>query len=182
MEVGALEIRFASHDDLSDIARVNVDVWQSTYRGLMSDDFLDSLSYDASRERFARMLSRTDTPSFVVAADTGDGIVGYAHAGASRERSLAPDIDGELYGLYLLPSYHRQGVGRKLVKAAATELAERGYRSMVVVVFTDNQNGRQFYQAMGAKPLIERIAGIRGEFVKELLYVFEDVTEVGMKG
>ncbi|QSO46027.1 GNAT family N-acetyltransferase [Alicyclobacillus mengziensis] len=177
-----MEIRFASSADLLDVARVNVDVWKSTYRGVISDSFLDSLSYDRSRERFLRMLARPETPSFIVVADSTDGIIGYAHAGASRERALCPRVDSELYGLYLRPAYHRQGLGEKLVKTAATELVRRGYQSMAVVVFTRNANARRFYEAMGARPLVERASGIRGELVKELLYVFEDITEVGKRG
>jgi len=37
-------IRPALPNDAAEIARVHVDSWRSSYRGLLADEFLDSLS------------------------------------------------------------------------------------------------------------------------------------------
>ena len=167
----------ASEVDLAQIGRVNVDVWRQTYTGLFSNEFLDRLSYEKSTARFSHMISNANQPSFLMVAEVAESVVGYAHAGASRERSLAPDVDGELYGLYLMPAYHGQGVGKALVAAAMTELKQRGFHSAVVVVFTENAHARAVYQALGAVPRVERRVNIGGESVSEWLYVWETLSE-----
>jgi hypothetical protein len=42
----SIHILQASAQDLEAIARVLVDTWQSTFRGLLSDEFLEGMSYD----------------------------------------------------------------------------------------------------------------------------------------
>src|SRR5918998_4172552 len=52
-------VREARPADAAGIARVHVDTWRTTYRGIVPDDHLDALSYEA-RERFwAGALERT---------------------------------------------------------------------------------------------------------------------------
>ena len=73
-----LTIRPASVDDAQPIARVRIDCWRSTYRGLIPDAYLDAMEIDASAALWTRVLSAaTDRASVFVADDDGD-IVGFA--------------------------------------------------------------------------------------------------------
>ena len=45
-------IRRANSDDVSGIAKVNVDSWRTTYEGIIQEDFLDDMSYLKSKERW----------------------------------------------------------------------------------------------------------------------------------
>lgn len=44
-----IEIRKPTIEDANDIIKVNIETWRTTYRGIVSDDFLDSLSSDKPR-------------------------------------------------------------------------------------------------------------------------------------
>ena len=75
----SIVIRPAQMSDAPGIARVHVDAWRSTYRGLVPDAFLDALQTD-SRERFWRAtLSNPTAPARVfVAQEPGGAVVGFA--------------------------------------------------------------------------------------------------------
>ncbi len=47
----------ASYDDAPAIARVHVDTWRTTYRGIVPEDYLATLSYEKRESRWAQMLS-----------------------------------------------------------------------------------------------------------------------------
>lgn len=46
-----IEIRPASPDDIPAITRVLVDTWRTTFRGLLSDGFLDGMTYERQEYR-----------------------------------------------------------------------------------------------------------------------------------
>jgi len=59
---------------------------------------------------------------YVAEAATG-AIAGFAHSGP--ERSGHKLYAGELYAIYLLAAYQRQGLGRQLTRAVANETIEK---------------------------------------------------------
>lgn len=54
-----MRIRKAEVNDSKSIAKVNIDVWRTTYRGIMPDGDLDNLSYH-DREKFFSILWSSD--------------------------------------------------------------------------------------------------------------------------
>ncbi len=106
-------------DDAEAINRVNIETWQSSYRGIFPDEFLAKLP---AVKRLATMRDYLEnlppkTTFFVVEAPLV-GIVGFSSGGQAREQ--LQDFDGELHGLYVLKEYQRHGLGRLLLKAVAT--------------------------------------------------------------
>jgi len=69
------------------------------------------------------------------------------------------DYEGELNKVYVLREYHRRGLGRRLLCAAAQRFAERGITSMLL--FGDAKSpSNAFYEAMGG----QRLCAPNGEF------------------
>ena len=54
-----------------------------------------------------------------------------------------------LWHLYVDPAHFRQGVGRKLLKAAEDEIASRGFDKVTLDVATGNERAVLFYKAEG---------------------------------
>src|SRR5215510_9715408 len=126
-------IREASLTDAAAIARVHVDSWRTTYAGIVPADYLATLSY-TQREQFWRDTLSTPASSrcvYVAVHDTGQ-IVGFASGGP--ERSGDAVYRGELYAIYLLALYQRQGLGRHLTLAVVQRLLQCGLPSMLVWV------------------------------------------------
>src|SRR5262245_61994259 len=114
-------IRLAQAQDALAIAKVHVDSWRTTYVGIVASEFLASLSYEQRETRWSSILSLPTSQSCTHVAETSDRqVIGFSSAGPERD---GDDTHlGEIYALYLLQPYQRQGIGRMLFEASAGEL------------------------------------------------------------
>src|SRR5690349_14457491 len=111
-------IRPAQPADAGGIARVHVDSWRTTYRGIVPDDVLARLSYEDRERRWHQILFAPGAEQFAFVAKTSTGrVIGFANGGPEREHNA--EYPGEISALYLLQEYQRKGIGRRLVGAAA---------------------------------------------------------------
>ena len=140
-------IRPADLHDAAAIARVHVASWRSTYRTLLPDDFLDSLTEAGYENRWRRFISERSSRVYVVQEDSGTDVVGFASGGL--ERAGETGYRGELYAIYLLESSKRRGYGRELVRAVVGGLREMGLEDMIIWVLRDNRAARDFYERLG---------------------------------
>jgi len=83
-----------------------------------------------------------------VATDRGE-IVGFLTIGACRDEDVDRATTGEIWGIYLAPSYWRKGIGRFLCGQAEKMLASRGFSVATLWVLEKNVQARRFYEAMG---------------------------------
>jgi ribosomal protein S18 acetylase RimI-like enzyme len=143
-------VREAKIADAPAIARVNLDTWRTAYRKFLPADYLAQLSYQKRESNWQEILSNVkNTGDFVCVAQNESGqIVGFAAGGCERTGKYA--YQGELFAIYILEEYQRQGIGRQLVRAVAIKLAELNLNSMLVWVLGDNSACR-FYEFLGAE-------------------------------
>jgi L-amino acid N-acyltransferase YncA len=166
-------IRPAQTSDAPGIARVHVDAWRSTYRGLVPDAFLDGLQSEPREHFWRATLSDADAPARVFVAQAADGaIVGFAAGGPARDDR--PPYDGELYAIYLLDTQQRRGLGRRLTLAVVRQLLATGHRAMLVWVLADNPS-RGFYAALGGQQVGSKVVEIGGVELEELAYGWADL-------
>lgn len=166
-------IRNAEVEDADGIARVHVNAWLETYRGLMSDELLDGLSVERRANRWKQTLSDpNDVYHRVVVASKDGQIVGFANYG--KEQSGDGDFLGELFAIYVLKNFQGQGIGRELVKRAAQGLLAQGISSMLVWVLAENPY-RRFYESLGGVYLRERTIDFAGEPLREKAYGWRDI-------
>ena len=164
-------IRLATVEDAMAIARVHVDSWRTTYRGILSEDYLRSLSYEQRSVSWRRGLSEGTEFVYVAVDDTGQ-VVGFASGGPEREGKAV--YRGELYAIYLLANAQRKGFGRQLLLAVARHLYEQGISGMLVWVLAENP-ARHFYEAMGGRYVRMKMEAVGGDMLKELAYGWKDI-------
>lgn len=148
-----MEIRVAHIDDADQIAEVHVRSWQSAYRGLIPQNYLDGLDPSSRAEGWRRSVRDANSPrgGTLVATD-GDGtIVGFANIGPTRDED-AGDAVGEVLAIYLAPGAWGKGYGRALMAAALQRLAQAGYQQVTLWVLDSNARARRFYEAAGFEP------------------------------
>ncbi|SDM97971.1 GNAT family N-acetyltransferase [Sediminibacillus halophilus] len=144
-----VRIRKAAIDEAEAIAKVSVDSWFSTYRGIIPEKILDKITYQQRSAAFKKRL--VDPQHYIFVAETTDGqIVGFVNGGP--ERSGDYPYNGEIYSLYILDEYHHLQIGRKLVRAIAEQLQTDGCDSLLVWVLEENP-AKGFYEHLGAKPV-----------------------------
>jgi GNAT superfamily N-acetyltransferase len=166
-------IRRAVPSDACSLARIHVDTWRSTYQGIISEDHLKQISYEKSEARWRRALNESHDDSFVQVAEVDDGIlVGFASGGVNRDEY--PGYDGELYAIYLLKEFQREGIGQLLMSSIAGELLERQMKSMMVWVLASN-SAKGFYKYLGGKLIDTRLVRIGDEEYEEYGYGWGDI-------
>jgi ribosomal protein S18 acetylase RimI-like enzyme len=177
-------VRPAALDDAAAIARVHVASWRTTYRGLLTDDFLVSLTEEAYTDRWRRVIGDGLSRVFVVDEQrrgqprrfSDDEIVGFASCG--RERAGESGFAGELYAIYILDRAQRQGHGRELVRAVAGALREMKLPDMIVWVLRDNQAARHFYEHLGGAYVRAQPITIGTATLEEVSYGWRSLDEI----
>jgi hypothetical protein len=102
-------VREAHSADAPAIGQVQVDSWRTTYAGIVPADYLASLSYEQQGQVWERHISTLSSAAAMHVAEAVTGeVVGFAHSGP--ERSSHKIYTGELYAIYLLAAYQRQGL------------------------------------------------------------------------
>lgn len=169
-------VRLAAPGDAAGIARVHVDGWKTTYRGIVPDGYLDRLSYRRSYQERRRLLETpaTGQRTFVVTEPVG-WIVGFADLGPAPDGA---DFDGELSALYVMRAYQGLGLGAWLLETALRAQLAAGRRVMGLWVLAANQRARRFYEAFGGEHLATRTITIDGVTLEEVAYVWRDLPAV----
>ena len=167
-----MHIRRALPSDAPGIARVHVESWRSTYVGIVPDDYLASLD-GTGRERVWRRLIADEAQVTHVAEHSRDGIAGFVSGGPAREND--PSYSGELYAIYLLEQYQRQGIGRRLVTELCAWLLSQGLASMYTWVLEENPS-RRFYESLGGIEFKRQTITIGGLDLAEVAYRWDDIT------
>lgn len=178
-----ISVRRARAADAIAIAAVHVAVWRSTYAGILPDDYLARLSvprqaahYDAAIRAggcvYVASASGADMPP-----GSGARVIGFATAGRARMSAFVngrPLAEGEIETLYVLDDWRDRGIGRRLMRAAAGQLAASGCRSVFLWVLRDNPS-RWFYQRLGGKTVAEAPIVVGGEMVMQTAFVWDPI-------
>lgn len=166
-------IRPAVTEDAPGIARVHIDAWLTTYRGLMPDELLDRRSLAEQQAMWDQSL-RSQRTSTIVAEEDGQ-VIGFASFGPERGNDRR--YQGELYAIYIRQTHQRKGIGQALMCAAAGGLLAQYYPNMMLWVLSTNP-ARQFYEMLGGKYLRERTAEWEGVLLHEVAYGWQELDEL----
>jgi GNAT superfamily N-acetyltransferase len=140
-------VRTAVAADAPGIAAVHIETWRAAYVGLVPQPILDRLSIERRLAFWSEHLANPgESRTWVAEAD--GRIVGFAGTALPTADDL-PAGTAELEMIYLLPETWHRGVGRALLRAAVDDLAERGFGTAILWVFTANDRARRFYEANG---------------------------------
>lgn len=165
-------IRRATVEDAAAIAQVGITCWNETYRGIVPDSHLDGMDLDERTRWAEKNLEEPASGTFMFVVEEGDMVVGYAGGGPNRWTD--PAYQGELYTLYLLRRVQKRGIGRRLVRTVARELAVLGYTNMLVGVLRDNP-ARAFYERLGAVYVKQGSFIVDGVEIMEMAYGWPDL-------
>jgi len=166
-------IRASRIEDASSIARVHVDSWRTTYKGIVPDTFLADISYKRREQSARQHLSNLNDTYTYVAEDEQGQIVGFISGGSNRD--IPSEYTGELYAIYILQEAQGQGIGKKLTQVLIERLVQEHYYSMLVWVLADNPS-RHFYEALGGQYVATKQIEIGGVMLNEVSYGWHDIS------
>ena len=147
-------IRPASAADAEPIARVRVDSWRETYRGMIPQAYLDAMKLEESRALWEKVLTAGSKAVSICVAEHGAQIVGFASGNMLAQPKHG--FDAELSAVYVRREFQHAGIGRRLVSETAIALSQLNATGMIVWVIAGNKRARAFYERLGAKLVVEQ--------------------------
>ncbi|WP_179392727.1 GNAT family N-acetyltransferase [Sporosarcina sp. JAI121] len=165
-------IRKAEIEDAGGIAKVHVDSWRTTYKGIVPDDFLESLSYENRELIWKKGINENNV---YIAENKNGQVIGFSTGGIERTGKYEA-YTGELYAIYILKEYQGKGIGRLLVKSVVDDIKNKNLNSMLIWAIEENPACR-FYEALGGKKIDTEEIEIGGKNLSEVAYGWDDIAD-----
>jgi ribosomal protein S18 acetylase RimI-like enzyme len=174
----AFSLRPATEADAEAIAAIHVAGWQGAYGGIVEQAYLDSLSVAERTETWRKYMAAGDM-HILVAHDAQGAAAGFASFGKLKTAPpgaspIRPPYSAEIYALYILPAFWRQGLGGQLLRAAARQLREARHKSLCLWVLEKNARGVGFYKKMGGERVGKKEIEIGPTRAREICFGWRD--------
>ncbi len=137
-----MHIRPAANADVPAMARIYVETWKATYRGILPNAYLDSMKVGETATELGREMQGAGVSTFVAQSHQGQ-VAGLITGGIDRRRDII--YGGEIFSLYVRPTFQRQGVGLKLVNRLVERMNRLDIFALKVQVLKANPY-RRFYE------------------------------------
>jgi ribosomal protein S18 acetylase RimI-like enzyme len=137
-----MHIRTARPADIHAMARVYVETWRSAYLGILPDAYLDSMTVQETKASLGSEMGAAGAVSLMAEAADGQ-VAGLIIGGIDRRRDRI--YSGEIFSLYVRPSYQRRGIGHRLVMHLVARINRLDIFTLKVQVLAANPC-RRFYE------------------------------------
>ncbi len=140
--------RLAKTDEAHKVALLHAKSWQSAYRGIMSDDYLN---YEVVEERlyyWYKRFAKTSADDFFYVAEDESELKGFICIIGNEDPIWGSLIDN----LHVLPDLKGKGIGKKLFDAGVEWVKNRYDASHFYLwVYEANHGARGFYDKLGGE-------------------------------
>lgn len=168
-----MKIREACIEDAERIAVIHVESWKTSYKDIISESYLSSLSIEKRTKNWLWTFENQKAHEKIFVAEDREGkIIGFSNGGRSRSDEFKHV--GELYAIYLLKDYQRLEIGKMLFNAVIESLKNNGNSSMMLWVLKDNPS-LTFYKLQGGQTLGQKTVTIGGDNLTELAIGWEKI-------
>jgi ribosomal protein S18 acetylase RimI-like enzyme len=140
-------VRSAKVSDATRLTAVFRESWRNAYMGIIPHHALENMMQERDSLWWRTQIRSGET---ILVVEVAGKVGGYATAGVSRTRG---DGRGEIYELYLEPSFQGLGLGEHLFEACRFRLDGRKLKGLVVWALTQNTSAIEFYERRGGRPV-----------------------------
>lgn len=162
-------IRQATENDAKEIAEIIVSGWQTAYRGIIANEFLDNMSVEKMTKNWEQNIKTQDENNKICVYEDENNVLAVIRFGKADNLQSK---NGEIHVLYVKPEIKRNGIGTKLVEYAKEKLIKQGYKKMEIWCAKENKPSIEFYIKMGGKLENNRIANINGVKIEEVELIY----------
>jgi GNAT superfamily N-acetyltransferase len=173
LEQQKITLRRAVASDDETIAALHTESWRSSYRGILSDDYLASSIANERRAYWQKSLNSPHPKRrYILLAEQDKKMVAFVSVFLDKEL----EYGALLHNLHVLPNLKGQGLGRSLMREAAQWTLGQNVNHMHLWVFEANHEARKFYEVLGGKAIEKRLESVAGNVEREILrYVWKDL-------
>ncbi|WP_348943742.1 GNAT family N-acetyltransferase [Chitinibacter sp. FCG-7] len=171
-----MQIRFATANDADAIARLHVQSWQQTYRGTLSDHYLDELALAERSQIWQRRLSAPAANQRVWLACDDKLLLGFCCLYLAQDAQWGSYLDN----LHVAANAQGLGIGTRLMATAAVCVqAEYIKQGLYLYCNQSNTSGQYFYRQRGGQVCGSEIwHAPDGSAVKAWRYVWASAAEL----
>jgi ribosomal protein S18 acetylase RimI-like enzyme len=141
------EIRAGALADAPALSEVFRSSWSNAYLGIIPHLHLDSMIRKRTPDWWGTTIK---SGGELLVLQVSGVIAGYATFGPARVRG---DYEGEIYELYVSPTYQGLGFGERLFEACRFHLDGRQLSGLIVWALADNIAASDFYWRRGGRPV-----------------------------
>lgn len=176
-----ISIQKATSADIPAIAQIHVSGWQGAYGGILDQGYIESKTYENRVHQWTDIFKNQEGDTLI--ASLNGQVVGFISYGALRTAppgtsKIRPAYSSEIYALYLLPEFFRQGVGSALIKKAVEDLIMQKHKSLCLWVLDKNKRACGFYEACVGQRVGKKMVEFGPTKAKEVCYGWRDITEI----
>ena len=164
-------IRTATINDAEKVAKIKIEGWQTAYRGIIDDEFLDNMNLN---EEIEKRKNNIENGVDIIVAELNNEVIGFClYRDYIKDPENYPNANCEISSLYVKSSLKRKGIGTKLMQYVIQKLQNQGKTQMILGCLKGNYPSRAFYEKMGGKVLkTEKITFGNKEY-EEIIYEFD---------
>ena len=163
-------IRKIEEKDIPSVVDIQIDGWQTAYRGIIDDATLNKMNRE---EKIRKRKQDYKQCGFIVAEVNGE-IVGFCrYVDCNKFSANIPDIDCELLAIYVKSDLKYMGIGTRLFQYVINEFKSKNKTKMIVWCLKENMPTRRFYEKMGGKVYtIDKSFETDGKNYKEVGFIY----------
>lgn len=155
--MNTITYRKAVLEDCLDLAILKGQVWNTTYKGIYSEEKLSGYDIAKNESIFQNIVNNPDIELFV--ALDNQKIVGLMTCGKPYRPFM--DFQQEIGLLYILKEYQRKGIGKTFFEIARNQVKGNGYTKFFLSVNSKNFDAQKFYEAMGGVTIYQDEVSIK---------------------
>lgn len=139
-----IKIIEAGVDDAAIVAQLHSLSWQASYAGILPDDYLKNKATGERASYWSGALPSGDYALVLLVK-----VQSAPAAFIAIKQQADAGYDATIEHLHVLPQMKGRGLGRLLLKEAASRLIADGLTSVCLWVFEDNKPAIGFYESLG---------------------------------
>ena len=153
-------IRCAYKSDVPEIARIFINSWRNSYRGILPDDFLNFMTLEGSTSKWQDYIGFKQHRIFLPVRD-GE-ILGFCAVKKDESVENCMYIDS----LHIRKEEQNKGIGTALILHSLEYARNNGYSQASITALCGNDGAKSLYERLGAvfyKHFIEPVGNVSAE-------------------
>jgi len=137
--------RKACVDDAQSIVQINLNMWRTTYKDLISSKTIEA-RFLTNDKRIETAIDQINTNNTYIVAELDNRVIGFIQYIKSNDKNF--EDYGVIQALCILDEYQRIGIGKVLFNLALVELKKLGFKKLFLDCLVGN-SANDFYLKMG---------------------------------
>lgn len=160
-------------EDLRQVSEIAVKGWQTAYRGIIDDEYLDNLRIEDKYQKQLKNYDEYGMHDFIVAKSNNE-VVGFCRYRIGNDYyDRFPNVDCEICALYVKPELKRKGIGKQLVTYVKNKFCKMNLNKMIIWCLKENYPSRAFYEKMGGKYCGDNFIEIGNKVYEEVGFIYD---------